>query len=553
MNAKKKPGLPEGGAPVPSENVASSGKRKVSASVAKGVADAVERLTGGSAPIGRTSSISTILENALAAGSSGKLADALGSSIRGLLAFHDRYLSDDTDPETLNPELKDIYGALASSFAKNLLDEMHADERKHYLTAGSEGEIYRLSTDSGEFIIAKRRYDSRSGSVGTDRECDLQKEARRIAKGCDGIAVPKIFSRIPDPEGGCEYVVMEYVRGKTLWTLALETLANEGGPAQPALALETHPILRFFEERSHFSVRYDNDTEAENDMVERYRTFGEKIGSPYDLGSRVVDPVSRQITYPYLKPHLDADLARTQVFGPEVIQHISSKLRPFLAKLHDQGIYHRDLNVRNLMIGEDGLIYVIDFGKGIRSTPNDDSVYDAQEGKHDNDFSILELIRSYGPKAETEADKIRRAAMESKKGISPERVAKAAAQMGVDPTELAKSVERISQKFGTPYFKNLFKQYADGTAERSYPNSFIQFRARKPEAVTASENGKRQLLAYLLLADRETLEELVEHFDAVGKKLSEPGKAPLFGSAAKDERAAKYLPFFESAVIAAMG
>lgn len=549
MNAKKKADLPGGAAHVPSENAASSGKRKVSASVTQKVADAVEKIAGTTMSLAKSATISTILEYALNSATN----DAIGSSIRGILAFHERYLSDDTDPEALNPELKDIYGALASSFAKNLLDEMHKDEKKHFLTAGSEGEIYRLSTDSGEFIIAKRRYDSVSGSVGTDRECDLQMAARRIAKSCDGVAVPKIFSRIPDPEGKCEYVVMEYVKGKTLWNLALETLANEGRTAQPSLALETHPILRFYEGRSHFAVKYDNDTEAENDMVERYRAFGEKIGSQYDLGTRVIDPVTRQVTYPYLKPYLDADLARVPVFGSDVIQHVSAKLRPFLAKLHEQGIYHRDLNVRNLMIGEDGLIYVIDFGKGIRSAPNDDSVYDAQEGKHDNDFSILDLVRSYGPKALTEADKIRKEAAESKKGISPERISKAAAQMGIDPASLAGSVERISQKFGTKYFENLFKQYVDGTAERTNPSSYIQFRARKPEAVKASENGKRQLLAYLLLADPETLEHLLAYFDSIGKRLAIPHAAPLYGSAAKDERAAKYLPFFESAVIAAMG
>ena len=83
----------------------------------------------------------------------------------------------------------------------------------------------------------------------------------------------------------------------------------------------------------------------------------------------------------------------------------------------------------------------------MKSHPNDDAAYDTQEGKYDNDFSILELMRSYGPKKETEADRIRKAVTESKNGISPERITKAARQMDIDPDSLAESVGRISQKF----------------------------------------------------------------------------------------------------------
>jgi tRNA A-37 threonylcarbamoyl transferase component Bud32 len=477
----------------------------------------------------------------------------MGNAIRGLLAFHDRYLVGDADAESLPEELKHIYSALASSFAKNLLDEMRQNEKRHFLTAGSEGEIYRFRTDSGDFIIAKRRFDSRNGISGTDKECDLQRAARKIAKTCDGVAVPKIFSRIPDPEQGWEYIVMECVRGKTLWTLALESLANAEQSAQFALDIsaEIHPILRFYEDRSRFLIKYDNDTEAELGIIEHYREIAAKTGQP-DPGLRVREADGRT-SFPNLKSSLDANLAKVPVFSSAAIAHIVAKLRPFLTKLHEQGIYHRDLNVRNLMIGEDGLIYVIDFGKGARSTPNDDSVYDAQEGKHDNDFSVIDLLKSYGPKAETEADRLKRMADGIKAGITPERVRIASVSMGLNPDDVAASVGRISQKFGIKYFENLFKQYVDGIAERTHPTTFIRMNPKKPEAVKATEAGKRQLIAYMLLIERDELENLLAYFDSIGKQLSSEGHPPLFGSAAKDARAEKYLPLFETAVIAAMG
>lgn len=217
--------------------------------------------------------------------------EALSDAANGLLAFYKRYLPNDADPSELPDDLGLIHNSLAASFAKCLLDEMHRNEKAYLITQGSEAEIFRFHSDSGDFIIAKRRFDSRNSDgggisrFGTDREVALQIEARKIAMQFEGVSVPKIFSRIPDMEKGCEYIVMECVKGKTLWNLALETLANAELPGQGSLNVsnETNPIRKYYEDRESFPVKFDNDTEAEKDMIERYRAYGEKIGSKYDL------------------------------------------------------------------------------------------------------------------------------------------------------------------------------------------------------------------------------------------------------------------------------
>lgn len=475
--------------------------------------------------------------------------EKMAYALKTFVEFHRSKLEADEDVSHLSREDAQVYHTLAIAFEFSIRDLMRGTEP---FTKGSEAEVFRVRAGDSEFVIVKRRYDSVSGSKGVDNEYRLQTLARNVAKKTDGVRVPKIFHRIHGDDGA-EYIVMEYVKGKTLWNLMLESLANPGMSVQGSLSLQdVNPVQRFFHSRAQFDKNFDNDTDAESDMIERYRAHGEKIGSPYDLGMKVVDPISRQVTYPHLKPYLDADLKKLSMFDAETVAYVEKKLRKFLGDLHNEGIYHRDLNIRNVMLTPDGDLYVIDFGKGVKSVPNDSSVYDAEEGKYDSDFSIIEQFKQHGPKAETDADRIKKAAETSRKGISEERVAKAARQMGLDSVAVAETVSRISQKFGAKYFENLFKQYVDGTAERYHPDSFIRANPRKADAVKGTETGKRQLLANLLLADREELETLLAYFDSIGAKLRASHSVPLYGSPVKDERAEKYLPIFEAAVIAAM-
>lgn len=128
----------------------------------------VERITGTEGDVAaRSAAVGVILQSALSKGRVKEVLDSpvsvLEKSLLGLLSFHERYLSDGMRPENLAADLHDIYEALMSSLSRTFLDEMHKNAAKYYLTAGSEGEIYRLKTATGDFIIAKRRYDSVGG------------------------------------------------------------------------------------------------------------------------------------------------------------------------------------------------------------------------------------------------------------------------------------------------------------------------------------------------------------------------------------------------------
>ncbi len=49
--------------------------------------------------------------------------------------------------------------------------------------------------------------------------------------------------------------------------------------------------------------------------------------------------------------------------SPEIIESIKDHLASAITTLHKNDIYHNDLNYRNIMLGEDGNIYIIDFDK----------------------------------------------------------------------------------------------------------------------------------------------------------------------------------------------
>lgn len=282
--------------------------------------------------------------------------------------FHRSKLEDDEDVTHLSPSDAEMYHSLAIAFEFSIKELMRG---AMCFTQGSEAEIFRVRAGDSEFVIVKRRYDSFSGTLGTDKEYKLQIAARNVAKKTDGVRVPKIFHRLHG-EDGSEYIVMEYVKGKTLWNLMVESIVNPNQNLQGNLTIGAeNPIARFFESRSGFATTFDNDTEAEKGMQAWYREYGEKLGLKHDLGIMNTDPITRKTTYPNLEPYLEADLKKLSMFDADTVSYVEKKLRKFLKDLHNQGIFHRDLNIRNIMLTPGGDIYVIDFGKGVQSSPND--------------------------------------------------------------------------------------------------------------------------------------------------------------------------------------
>lgn len=91
-------------------------------------------------------------------------------------------------------------------------------------TSGTEGDIYRLEIDGKNYIIVKKRYHV------SQKEHVFQEKAYKIAhelseKSGNMVAVPEVFSHFVDDSS--EYIVMEYVQGKTLYVVILEQMITK--------------------------------------------------------------------------------------------------------------------------------------------------------------------------------------------------------------------------------------------------------------------------------------------------------------------------------------
>lgn len=96
---------------------------------------------------------------------------------------------------------------------------------------------------------------------------------------------------------------------------------------------------------------------------------------------RVVNMVLGQSSKDEFIAHCDMlgdELKGKQVFSKETCQNIKKAIE----LLHEHGFYHRDLHLGNIMIGKDGIIYIIDFDQAIMINPNDqeevDKVYNVE-------------------------------------------------------------------------------------------------------------------------------------------------------------------------------
>jgi serine/threonine protein kinase len=72
---------------------------------------------------------------------------------------------------------------------------------------------------------------------------------------------------------------------------------------------------------------------------------------------------------------LESILEDIESFPPNFdVDSFFSKLNKFVQNIHDNAsVYHRDLRERNIMVGEQGEPYVIDYGSAIKATNEEDS------------------------------------------------------------------------------------------------------------------------------------------------------------------------------------
>lgn len=103
------------------------------------------------------------------------------------------------------------------------------------------------------------------------------------------------------------------------------------------------------------------------------------------------------------------DIVKDSTLLPEKFNYkiFCKSLDEQIAKIHKGGIYHRDLHSGNVMINEEGLPVIIDFGTATEGTGSDNtydecvSMYNEKEGRYDfvtgyfkDDLKMVAIIKS---------------------------------------------------------------------------------------------------------------------------------------------------------------
>jgi hypothetical protein len=195
-----------------------------------------------------------------------------------------------------------------------------------FIGSGTEGAAHRLkvATKEGverEFIVLKK-----SHSLQGDRlknEFEIQEQAHIIASRMHGVEVPRPYMNFS--RGEEHYLVMEYIPGKTLYTLQLEQVANkivlerifrtiandtgisEGTKIQVLELLKefytssqdetkitaplTTPLYGFFERHNQENpIRFENDTVAEEKLMQLLQIAYQINAIDGDPMKKVLDP-----------------------------------------------------------------------------------------------------------------------------------------------------------------------------------------------------------------------------------------------------------------------
>jgi len=369
-----------------------------------------------------------------------------------------------TKPETAMGRFMFEYGI--EQMQKHILQKVGSSEP---YTSGTEGDIYRIEIKGKEYIIVKKRYHI------SQKEHVFQKKAYKIASKLskqDGniVSVPELFNHFVD--GSNEYIVMEYVHGKTLYTLILEQLITkillpliektEKNSIDQATFIRLEEFLTRYElqtkqfalnlnstsESSFYSrfeessrIHFPNDTDAELGTLEFYNLL-------YDAGLIQENPNQKDGktgANPFLIKEYKKYFSELSLFQESESKEIRKQLRVFLQTLHENQLYHRDLggNPRNIMFGENGKIYVIDFGKGVEvsgaSSSADEIYHDTlHNGTYDDDLSILTMISTLTESSElSETDK-RNAQIEIlRKNLPVEQIHRASKNLGLQENSVA--------------------------------------------------------------------------------------------------------------------
>ncbi|MDD4151617.1 MAG: lipopolysaccharide kinase InaA family protein [Candidatus Gracilibacteria bacterium] len=423
-------------------------------------------------------------------------------------------------------------------------------EKEIPLTSGTEGEIYKLEIQNKNYVVIKKRYSNMHKN-----EFELLKKAKSIQ---EKISASGNNIKIPIPIGSfvkdnCEYIMMEYIEGKTLYTMTLEKILQQDFVNYSKQIIDENKFKDYLSTIIYFmkgleqdfinnfhdlskeeilknitnkhgnfkNIDLKNDSISEFVLLHFYKFLYDNrlISKNPDLLNTKKENVFLVDKY---KTYLDKGIS---VFDNSKGEQIRKEISDFIGKMHKEGFYHRDLggNPRNIMFKEllNGKyeIYIIDFGKAKETNGVDESVYEDNiaGGIFDKDEAIISLIgKLSGNKNNLK--------LYDKETFSKEE---SLVKLGIEKYKLNKStfspfIKNIissENKFGLKQVTNIIEKHDVSLKKSSEEYLFlegvdkIKNTEKLKEAIKDSNKLKNRLLGYMFFMEDTDFISLGEYIN----------------------------------------
>ncbi len=246
-----------------------------------------------------------------------------------------------------------------------------------YIWEGKEGIVHKIEVTfqdktTKKLLAVKRRFDNT-----LKNEIDIQRKFfDQSKKNKDIIKIPKVFWEISTNKG--EYFLMEYIEGKTLFTLKMEKIAEyfykkfQNKYPDFFWNIKTLNIQKDendINKRQMFN--FWSDEEARNNMFKILSFLNDKqepFLKKYTNTPGIVLIDKNMFDTIIAKIYNDADMD-IKIFNQKEWWKIQDKLKEFLYQCHKQWLFHRDIwgNPTNIMFiqkSDEIQPVIIDFGQG---------------------------------------------------------------------------------------------------------------------------------------------------------------------------------------------
>ncbi len=275
--------------------------------------------------------------------------------------------------EKVTSQLDDILQTdLPQDAYTQIFNYMHSiNKETDYYSEGYNGRVYVVDVTINEgkhqkFLVVKCRKNQDENEKLIFEYYNHLKMYRFSKKyNSPFIWVPKVYG-IKNDDDGEMYLIMDFIEGMTLYSYKLskvlpllyQELVKEMGE------LKAKEILWPIEDYSDCKI--DKDIKKKIELLlsvfKRYPENEFYDNYLWDFSLHQMEWTYKEQKQARIFDRLSADFGLWSL-SPNTVEVLQDALVAYISSMHQEWLYHNDTTHRNIILGEDGKIYFIDFDK----------------------------------------------------------------------------------------------------------------------------------------------------------------------------------------------